>query len=314
MPKPKVVISEFMEDSAVAKLSTVFEVMYAPDLFRQRDLLLSALSNPQVEALIVRNMTTVDAVLLSNATALKVVGRLGVGLDNIDVDLCNKKNITVIPATGANARAVAEYVVTTALILLRGVYDATDEVALGRWPRQALSTGREIAGKTLGLVGFGNIGQETARLALLLGMHVVVHDPFLPAQHKVWQESQVQPLALNDVLQQADVLSLHLPLTPQTQNLLGAQQLAQMKLDAILINTARGGIIDEAALIEALRDNRLRGAALDVFETEPLTANVLPQDLSGKLLLTPHIAGVSKEANGRVSHLIADRVMQHFYS
>jgi (S)-sulfolactate dehydrogenase len=236
-----------------------------------------------------------------------VVGRLGVGLDNIDLVACAARGIEVIPATGANAESVAEYVVTAALMLLRGAYFSTRAVEAGTWPRQMLSQGREAAGKILGIVGFGSIGRLTARKAAALGMRVLCHDPLLRDDDAAWGAAGAEPRQLDALLAQSDVVSLHIPLTPETRGLLDARRLGLMKRDAVLINTARGGIIDEGALAARLREGRLGGAALDVFDHEPLAAG---SPLVGvpRLLLTPHIAGVTLEANERVSALIADRV------
>jgi (S)-sulfolactate dehydrogenase len=230
-----------------------------------------------------------------------------VGLDNIDMEACAARGIEVIPASGANAESVAEYVLTAALLLLRGAYFSTRAVEAGTWPRQTLSQGREAAGKTLGIVGFGSIGRLTARKAAALGMHVLGHDAVLPDEAPAWTEHRVRPMALDELLATSDVVSLHMPLTPATRGLLGAQRLGRMKRDAILVNTARVGIVDEAVLAQMLREGRLGGAALDVFDQEPLAAGS-PLAGAPRLLLTPHVAGVTVESNERVSALIAERV------
>ena len=301
----KVVVCEFMDQPAVAKLRTRFGVTYAPQLVDDRAALLSQLHS--ADALIVRNRTRVDAELLAAAPRLRVVGRLGVGLDNIDLPACAARGIQVIPASGANARAVAEYVVATAMLLLRGVYLSSVEVAAGAWPRARLSEGREIAGKTLGLVGFGDIGRCTARLAAALGMRVLAHDPMVDPHSPIWTQTGATPRELDALLAESDVVSLHVPLTPQTRHLIDAGKLALMRSGAVLVNTARGGVIDEQALAAALRSGRLGGAALDVFEHEPLAAG---SPLAGlrNLILTPHVAGVTRESNARVSTMIAEKV------
>ena len=301
----RIVISEFMDEQAVDGLREHFDVRYEPGLVDDPQALRDALREAQ--ALIVRNRTQVRAGLLEHAPGLRVVGRLGVGLDNIDMELCAQRAIRVIPALGANAQAVAEYVIASAMLLLRGAYASSAQVAAGAWPRAALSEGREIGGKTLGLVGFGDIGRRTARLAQAVGMTVVAHDPALAADAPAWREIQVRRLELDELLQACDVLSLHVPLTPATRSLVDANRLARMRPGAVLINTARGGVVDEDALAEALRSGRLAGAALDVFEQEPLGAGSALQGVPG-LLLTPHIAGLTRESNLRVSSLIADRV------
>ena len=301
----RVVISEFMDGAAVARLAGAHPTLYDETLVDRRGELKERLATAQ--ALIVRNRTQVDADLLAAAPALRVVGRLGVGLDNIDVAACAVRGIAVIPATGANTVAVAEYVIGTALSLLRGAYGATAAVAAGEWPRPALSRGRELAGKTLGIVGFGTIGRAVAALAHALSLRVIGCDPALAADAPVWAEAGTQARPLAEVLAAADVLTLHVPLADSTRALLDAARLATMKPDAVLINTSRGGIVDEAALAAALRAGRLGGAALDVFATEPLPAG---SPLAGcpNLILTPHIAGVTRESNVRVSTLIADQV------
>lgn len=300
-----IVISEFMDEAAVATLAARHTVRYEPDLVNHRDALLQACE--AADALIVRNRTRVDAALLAAAPRLRAVGRLGVGLDNIELPACAERGIRVIPATGANARAVAEYVIATALMLLRGAYAHGAAVAAGAWPRTELSNGLEAEGRTLGIVGFGGIGQLTARLARGLDMQVAAHDPLLAADSPVWAETGAHPMALDALLAECDAVSLHLPLTPQTAGLFDAARLARMKPGAILINTARGGIIDETALAAALRSGALRGAAIDVFGQEPLPAGGPLAD-APNLILTPHIAGLTQEANERVSSLVAQRV------
>ncbi|MCU6619871.1 hydroxyacid dehydrogenase [Achromobacter sp. 77] len=298
----RVLISEFMDAPAVDALRQRFDVRYAPELVEQRTALLEAAAD--ADALIVRNRSQVNAELLAAAPRLVAVGRLGVGLDNIDLAGCEARGIKVIPATGANARAVAEYVIGTMLSLLRGAYASTADVAAGTWPRTALSQGLEAHGRTLGVVGFGGIGRLAAQLARGLGMRIVGSDAALPPAHPAWQEAGAEPLALDELLSQADVVTLHVPLTPETRHLLDAARIARMRPGAILINTSRGGIVDEAALAAALRAGRLRGAALDVFEQEPLPAGGPLAD-APNLILTPHIAGLTQEANTRVSDMVA---------
>lgn len=301
----KILISEFMDEAAVASLQAGFETVYDATLVDRTDELLAKLVD--VDALIVRNRTQVNAALLAAAPKLKVVGRLGVGLDNIDLPRCQARHVEVIPATGANALAVAEYVIGTAMVLLRGSYSASALVAAGKWPRGSLSNGREMGGKTIGIVGFGSIGQLTARLAQCLGMQVVATDPMIDADATVWKQTGVVCRTLDQLLVESDVISLHIPLVAATRNLINAERLACMKPNAILINSARGSVVDEAALASALKANQLGGAALDVFDVEPLPAGSPLADCPN-LILTPHIAGVTAESNTRVSSMIAERV------
>jgi (S)-sulfolactate dehydrogenase len=308
---PKVIISEFMDEAAIAAELAGFDVLYDPGLVDRPADLTTAVEG--ADALIVRNRTQVRGALLEAARDLKVVGRLGVGLDNIDVPACRDRGIAVYPATGANDVAVAEYVVATAMLLLRGAYGATARVAAGTWPRNALM-GREIADKRLGLVGFGAIARETAQRAAALGMAIAAHDPFLAEGDPAWNPAYgpVQRQALDTLIAQSDVLSLHVPLTDRTRGLIDAAALARMPKGAILINAARGGVVDEAAVAESLRAGHLGGAALDVFDREPLdaAAGAVFADVPN-LILTPHIAGVTQESNVRVSAVTAQAVRRH---
>ena len=302
-----IVISEFMDDGAVERLSRSYPMLYDPGLVDRPADLIRALAG--VRALVVRNRTQVNAALLDAAPRLECIGRLGVGLDNIDVEACSARRIAVFPATGANDLAVAEYVITAAMVLLRSAYASTAAVVAGKWPRQTL-IGGEMSGRTMGLVGYGAIAREVARRAEAMGMTVAAYDPYLPQDHPAWRT--VECLDLDALLATADVLSLHTPLTPSTRHLIGADAIARMKPDAILINAARGGVVDEAALCRALREGRIAGAALDVFEKEPLDA-AAGASFEGiaNLILTPHIAGVTNESNVRVSHKTADSVLAH---
>ncbi|WP_112323116.1 hydroxyacid dehydrogenase [Oceanibium sediminis] len=304
---PDVVITEFMDEDAVARLSAKYETHYDPKLVDDRDALAALL--PGARALIVRNRTQVRGDLLAAAGSLSCVGRLGVGLDNIDVAACEGRGVTVYPATGANDASVAEYVITAALVLLRGAWLSSAVVAAGEWPRQAL-IGREVGGRTMGLVGFGGIARETAARAQALGMRVIAHDPFFEAGDPAW--GSVSPVELDTVFAEADAVSLHVPLTQGTRHMANADRLAMMKPGSVLINAARGGVVDEEALAAALKaDGGLSGAALDVFEEEPLGAAAGARFDGLNVLLTPHIAGVTEESNVRVSGLIAERVLAH---
>ena len=301
----KIVITEFMDEATVQTLCLAFHVLYDPMLVDNRPALLSAVQD--ADAVIVRNRTQVRGELLAACAQATVIGRLGVGMDNIDLPACQARGMQVIPATGANALAVAEYVIGTAMVLRRGVYLSSGVVADGGWPRAALSNGRETAGACLGLVGFGSIGRLAARLARGLGMAVVACDPLVPAASPAWADAGVACVTLDELIERADVVSLHVPLTPGTANLLSIERIGRMKTGAIVINTSRGGIADEAAVAAALRAGRLGGAAFDVFEPEPLAAGS-PWAGCPNAILTPHVAGVTAESNVRVSTLIAAAV------
>ena len=296
-PTPDVVISEFMDDAAVDWLRARLSVRYDPALVDDPAALRAA-GNPR--GLIVRNRTQVTADLIAAWPALAAVGRLGVGLDNIDTDACATRGVAVFPATGGNTVSVAEHVLTAALVLRKRAFLDSAAVLAGQWPR-ARGIGAEVAGSTLGLIGFGTIAQAVAERARPFDMHLIAHDPFLPAEDPAWSRLGVERCgALDDLLARADVVSLHVPLTEATRNLIDAARLAAMKPGAILINTARGGTVDEAALAAALASGRLGGAALDVFETEPLGAGSALAD-APNLIATPHVAGVTDQSNTRIS-------------
>jgi (S)-sulfolactate dehydrogenase len=303
-----ILISEFITSQALETLRSKHAVIYESELYMDRTALIAAMQN--IDALIVRNLTQVNQEILLAAPNLKVVGRLGVGLENIDLPACTKRNVKVIPATGANAESVAEYVVGAAVALTRGFIPATMATVKGEWPRPRFSGYHEFLGQTLGIIGFGSIGRVVAKKAHAFGLQCVAYDPMLPGDSVVLDGFSVPLLKLNEVLSKSDAVSLHLPYSPETKNLFNATTLDQMREGACLINTARGGIVDELALAERLRSGRVGGAAIDVFSVEPA------KDLSHfigieNLILTPHIAGVTHESNERVSQMIADEVNRY---
>jgi (S)-sulfolactate dehydrogenase len=302
----EIVICEFMDQPAVDTLASNYDVLYDPQLVERPEELL--LKVQTALALIVRNRTQVRGDLLDAAAHLEVVGRLGVGLDNIDTEVCQTRGIKVVRAEGANVISVTEYVIAGILLLLRRAFLATSDVLAGEWPRTQL-IGREVEGKTLGLVGFGAIAREVAVRTRALGMRIVAHDPFVSAGDPVWGTLGVTRCTLDELLKGSDVVSLHVPLTDKTRKLIDAAAVRQMKHGAILINSARGGVLDEQALVAALRAGHLAGAMLDVFENEPLAANSLFVG-APNLILTPHIAGVTEESNVRVSAIVAAAVRQ----
>jgi (S)-sulfolactate dehydrogenase len=303
-----IVITEFMDDAVAAELATTHDVLYEKDLVdRPEDLVREA---SQARALIVRNRTRVDAALLDACPKLKVIGRLGVGLERIDLDACAARGVEVCPARGANAVSVAEYVIASMLMLMRGAYGATGRVIAGEWPRNDL-IGREAAGATLGLIGLGDIARHVATRASALGMTLVAHDPFVHVEDPAWRELRVEAVPLDRLLEISDVVSLHTPFTEQTANMIDAAALRRMKNDAILINTTRGGVVDEDALIAALKNGAIGGAAMDVFAEEPMSAiSGARFDGVPNLILTPHIAGVSIEGNRWISVLTVQNVLR----
>lgn len=302
-----IVISEFMDEAAIRELLPGRDVLYDAKLVDRPADLIAAVADAR--ALVVRNRTQVRGALLEAAPKLRVVGRLGVGLDNIDVEACKARGIAVCPATGANDVAVAEWAITAMLVLLRGAWSATPQVIAGAWPRMS-TIGREASGKTLGLVGLGGIARETATRAAALGLRICAADPLLPADHPAWKLAE--RVTLDELVQRSDVISLHVPLTDETRGLFDAARIAAMRRGSILLNAARGGVVDEAALAAALRSGHLGGAALDVFAQEPLDAaqGALFAGVPN-LLLTPHIAGVTDESNVRVSRVTLEAVLRH---
>lgn len=304
----KIVISEFMDESAVLELQKNNTVVFDKNLYQDREKLFAECKD--ADAIIVRNKTQVTKELLSSAANIKVVGRLGVGLDNIDTEYCKQHDIPVITARGANSISVAEYVLTGIFYFSRK-YFLTQQVKNGLWPREQM-IGSEVAGKTLGLIGFGNIAQQVAKKASCLDLEICAYDPYIEESSSIWKNyggKSVKPCSLEEVLQQADFLSLHIPLCPETKNLFNASLLGKTKKESIFINSSRGGIVDENALAELLKKGHFKGVLLDVFANEPLAADN-PFNGIENCLLTPHIAGVTEESNTRISYLIAHEVLK----
>ena len=303
----RIVVSEFIGEPFLELLREKHEVEYDADLYGKREQLLDSVADAR--AILIRNRTRVDQEFVAAARELVVVGRLGVGLDNIDMPACAAAGILVRPAIGANAVSVAEYVLGAMLTLLRPVYGMTASMVAGEWPRQGHAFGTEVSGKTLGLLGFGAIARHVARRAAAFDMEIIAHDPFIPADDPSWK--QAERVSLNDLLQRSDVISVHTPLTEDTRHLIGSAALGLMKPTAVLINTSRGGVVDEMALASALRNGMIAGAALDVFSTEPLG----PEPASrfeglDNLVLTPHVAGNTRESVDRVAEVTVANVLE----
>ena len=301
-----VVISEFMDKGVAEGLIAEFDTHWDPDLWSKRDALKREIA--EAKAIVVRNGTLVDVDLLDAAPNLKVVARMGVGLDTIDVEACHARGIEVCPSIGANAVSVAEYVIATAMVLLRGpAYFATPEVVAGAWDRPKFAGATEIAGRVMGIIGFGSIGQVVGAKARAMGMEVIAFDAKMDDDHPAW--AQARRVGLDDLVLQADVISLHCPKLPETIDLIDTRQFARMKDTALLINSARGGIVNEAACAEALRSGQIAGAALDTLDIEPITPEVGAMFQGApNLILTPHVAGVTKESNRRIAEVAAENV------
>ncbi|MBC7224981.1 MAG: phosphoglycerate dehydrogenase, partial [Anaerolineae bacterium] len=259
----------------------------------------------RVDALVVRSRTKVSSQVVEAGRDLRVIARAGAGVDNIDLEAATRRGILVVNAPGANTVAVAEHTMALILALARRIPEADASMHAGRWEKGRLQ-GTELMGKVLGLIGLGRIGSAVAQRALAFGMEVLAYDPFVSVAHA--EALRVRLADLDEVLRQADFLSVHAPATPQTRRLIGAAELAKMKPTARIVNCARGGIVDEAALGQALREGRLAGAALDVFEEEPPTRSPLLD--APNVILTPHLAGSTLEAQRKVGMSAAEDVVR----
>lgn len=275
-----------------------FEVLTVESPEELRDALRRA------HGLIVRSATQVDRDLLDGAPELRVVGRAGVGVDNIDLAAATERGVAVLNAPAGNTVSAAELTMALILATVRKVSEADRSVRSGEWARSRFG-GIELRGKTLGLVGAGRIGSEVGRRARAFGMDVVAHDPYLTDERA--EDLGFERVSFEEVLERGDVVSLHVPLTAQTRGLLGPTTLRAMKPSAFLVNVARGGVVDEAALVEALEEGVIAGAALDVFEQEPLQEDS-PLRGAPNLVLTPHLGASTSEAQELVAGEIAGAV------
>ena len=299
---PKVLISDELAPEAAERLARLFSVDYRPGLTHEE--LLAAIS--EYDALLVRSATKVDAEVMRRGERLQIVGRAGVGIDNVDVEEATRRGIAVVNVPDGNTIAATEHTFALILALARHVPDAVSALRGGRWQRDFI--GRQLYGKVLGIVGLGRIGREVAHRALSFGMRVVGFDPYLDPQ-QVPSEVEYQP-DLHDVLRQAQILTVHTPLTAQTRHMIGAEELAALPPGAWVVNCARGGIVDEKALLEALDSGQVGGAALDVYETEPATSNPLLRH--PHVVATPHLGASTAEAQLLNAVEVADEVIRWF--
>ena len=259
---------------------------------------------PEAVVLVVRSETKVTAELMAKAPRLRIIARAGMGVDTIDLAEANHRKIAVLTAPGANANSAAEFTFALLLGLVRKMPGAVASLGVGAWDRKSFE-GTELRGKTLGLVGMGRVGSGVAEIARGFGMEVEAYDPRL-TQHEV-DPLGVTLLPLEDVLRNADIVSLHATLTPETRHLLDDAHLAVMKRGVVIVNTSRGALIDDAALVRALRSGHVAGAALDVYDPEPLAADSILRG-APNVLLTPHLAASAREAQTRVALEIAEAV------
>ena len=298
----KVIVAEKISASAIEVLHEPRWTVITPD---QIDGKLAA-QLESADALIVRSAVQVDAHLLSGARKLRVIGRAGVGVDNIDLDAATRKGIAVMNTPGANAIAVAEHTLAMMLAMARHLTRANTLMHAGKWEKKSLQ-GSELRGKTLGVVGLGRVGMEVARRARAFGMEIIAHDPFVSAV--VAKEQGIQMAKLEEIYAAADYLSLHVGLTPQTAGMINTESIKKMKKGVRLVNCARGELVDEAALAAALKQGHVSGAALDVFAEEPPKNS--PLAALENVILTPHIGGSTHEAQEAVGYQIAQQVKEY---
>ncbi len=256
------------------------------------------------DALIVRSQTQVSAEIIESGEKLRVIGRAGTGIDNIDVDAATRKGIVVVNAPTANVVSAAEHTIALMLALARNVPQADSQLKSGKWQKKEL-IGTELRNKTLGIIGIGNVGSEVAKRAQAFEMRIIAHDPFVSPDYA--RHLKVSLVSLDRLLREADFITLHVPLTAATEKLIGSRELNKVKPTARIINCARGGLIDEEALVTAIEERKIAGAAFDVFSQEPVTDSPLfKQD---KVIVTPHLGASTIEAQTGVAKDIAEEVL-----
>ncbi|HXA89219.1 MAG TPA: phosphoglycerate dehydrogenase [Mycobacterium sp.] len=299
MNLPVVLIADKLAQSTVAALGDQVEVRWVdgPD----REKLLAAV--PEADALLVRSATTVDADVLAAAPKLKIVARAGVGLDNVDVDAATERGVLVVNAPTSNIHSAAEHALALLLAASRQIPAADASLREHTWKRSSFS-GTEIFGKTVGVVGLGRIGQLVAQRLAAFGAHIVAYDPYVAAARAA--QLGIELLSLDELLTRADFISVHLPKTPETAGLIDKEALAKTKPGVIIVNAARGGLVNEAALAEAISSGHVRGAGIDVFATEPCTDSPL-FELS-QVVVTPHLGASTAEAQDRAGTDVAESV------
>ncbi len=260
--------------------------------------------------LVIRSATKVTADIIEAGRELRVIGRAGIGLDNVDVPAASKRGIVVMNVPDGNVITTAEHAISMLLALSRNIPQATASLKAGKWEKSKFK-GREVCHKTLGVIGIGRIGKIVADRALGLKMHVIAFDPYISAE-SVEKTGDIEMVSFEELLARADYITLHVPKTPETANLLNAAAFARMKPGVMVINAARGGIIDEEALLEAMKSGRVAGAAIDVFGKEPPQGNPLLE--LERLICTPHLGASTDEAQDNVSRAVAEQVVAYLTS
>jgi len=256
------------------------------------------------DALIVRSQTKVGAEVIEAGKKLKVIGRAGVGTDNIDINAATRNGIVVVNAPTGNTVAAAEHTIALMLALARNIPQANSLLKSGKWQREAM-VGSELRNKTLGIIGLGNVGSEVAKRAQAFEMRVVAHDPFVSKEYA--SNLKVDLVSLDQLLREADFITLHVPLTAATEKLIGGKELAKLKPMARIINCARGGLVDEVAIVEAIKTGKIAGAAFDVFGKEPITNS--PLFAEDKIIVTPHLGASTIEAQTSIAKDITGEVL-----
>ena len=297
---PKVLVSDPIDQVGIDILSQVAQVDIKTTLSPEE--LLQAI--PEYDALMIRSGTRVTQAVIEAGKQLRIIGRAGVGVDNVDVPAATRRGILVVNSPEGNTVAAAEHAVAMMLALSRHIPDANQSVKSGQWDRKSF-TGVEVYKKTLGIVGLGKIGSHVAGIGRAMGMRLLAYDPFLSAERA--EQIGCQLVELDFLFREADYITLHLPKTPETYHLINAESLAKMKPTVRIVNCARGGIIDEAALAEALAQGRIGGAALDVYEEEPLKESSL-RSLGKEMVMTPHLGASTEEAQVNVAIDVAEQI------
>ena len=305
MTKPRVLVSDKLSETAVQIFrDRGVEVDFRPELGKDKEALLAAI--PDYDGLAIRSATKVTPKLIEAATKLKVVGRAGIGVDNVDIPAASRRGIIVMNTPFGNSITTAEHAIAMMFAVARQIPAADASTQDGKWEKSRFM-GVELTGKTLGVVGCGNIGANVARRGVGLGMRVVAFDPFLGEERA--KELGVEKVELDELFRRADVITLHTPLTDKTRNIINAEALAKMKDGVRIINCARGGLIDEAALAEALKNGKVAGAGIDVFEVEPATDS--PLFHLPNVVCTPHLGASTKEAQENVAIQVAEQMSDY---
>ena len=298
---PKVLVSDTIDQAGIDILSQVAQVDVKTGLSPEELIKIM----PEYDALMIRSGTRVTKEAIEAGTQLKIIGRAGVGVDNVDVPAATRQGIVVVNSPEGNTIAAAEHALAMMLSMSRYIPDANQSLKNGKWDRKSF-VGTEVYKKTLGIVGLGKIGSHIAAAAKALGMKLIAYDPFISIERA--EQLGCRLVDMDLLLQEADYITLHLPKTPETTNLIDAKALAKMKPTTRIINCARGGIIDEVALVEALKSGRIAGAALDVFNNEPLEADSLLRQVGKELILTPHLGASTAEAQINVAIDVAEQI------